>query len=310
MSSVMQEVNRKEENQRAGESWLKQEPKRFLGAFLGAFIYAVGVNTFLRPLHLYSGGFMGFSQLINTILKDFIGINLKIDVSGIIYYIMNIPGLIIAYRTMRRRFVVKTVLTVTMMTAMLTIIPIQTQPVLDETIANCLIAGIMAGIGVGLILKMGSCDGGMDLIGMIMIQKNGNTSVGRISIMSNLLLYGIFLLLFDIPTVIYSFFFSVVCSVTYDRVHTQNINVQTLIVTKMENTEPLEIEIMGQMGRGLTRWRAYGSYTGEEETILMAVISKYEIAQLRSIVHQIDPRAFVMIDEGVGIDGHFVKKIT
>ena len=309
MPSVMQEVNRKE-NATANDSWIRQEPKRFAGVVLGILIYSVGVNTFLKPLHLYAGGFMGFAQLCNTLLHDYLGVHWKLDISGIVYYILNIPGLVIACKTMRPRFVVKTVLTVSIMTIMLTIIPIQPEPVLDETIANCLIAGIMAGIGVGIVLRMGSCDGGMDLIGMIMIQKNGHSSVGRINIIANIVLYGIMLLLFDIPIVIYSLIYSVVCSITYDKVHTQNINVQTLIVTKMKDVDKLEIEIMGEMHRGLTRWKAYGSYTGEEETILMAIISKYEINQLKAIVHQFDPHAFVMMDEGVGIDGHFIKKIT
>ena len=309
MPSVMQEVNRKERAAENG-SWIREEPKRFAGVVLGVLIYSVGVNTFLKPLHLYAGGFMGFAQLCNTLLHDYLGIHWKLDISGIIYYILNIPGLVIAFKTMRRRFVVKTVLTVTIMTAMLTLIPIQQQPVLDEIIANCLVAGIMAGIGVGIVLRMGSCDGGMDLIGMIMIQKNGQSSVGQINIISNIVLYGIMLLLFDVPLVIYSLIYSVVCSITYDKVHTQNINVQTLIVTKMKDVDKLEIEIMGEMHRGLTRWKAYGSYTGEDETILMAIISKYEINQLKAIVHQFDPHAFVMMDEGVGIDGHFIKKIT
>ena len=309
MSSVMHEVDLKEQKNRS-TPWIRQELIRFPGIIVGVLIFAFGVNMFLRPLHLYSGGFMGFSQLCNTLLHDYLGVKWKLDISGIVYYLLNIPALIIAYRTMQKRFVFKTIINVTLITVVMTMIPIPSAPILEEKIANCLVAGIMAGVGIGLMLRMGSCDGGMDLVGMILIKNKGHFSVGQVNIFANIILYGIFLFLFDVPTVIYSLIYSVINSTACDRVHTQNINVQALIVTKLPDISPLEIEIMGQMNRGLTRWNACGSYTGEEENILMAVISKYEITQLKSIVHQIDPKAFVMIDEGVAVDGHFVKKIT
>lgn len=308
MASMMQAVNEREQKNR--DPGLKQEAQRAVGIVLGVLIYTVGVNLFLRPLQLYSGGIMGFAQLVNTVLRDYLGLELDRDISGIIYYLMNIPGLVIAFRVMRRRFMVKSILTVSLITVMLTLIPIPETPILEERIANCLIAGIMAGIGVGMVLRMGASDGGMDLIGMILIQTKGNVSVGGVNNAANCILYGICLLLFDVPTVIYSLIYSVICSIVFDLVHTQNINVQVMIITKLQDTSPLEIEIMGRMYRGLTRWNATGSYTGEQETILMTIISKYEIAQLRSIVHQFDPHAFVMLDEGVGVDGYFIKKLT
>ena len=226
------------------------------------------------------------------------------------HYGATADGLILAYRFMSKRFVVKTIFTVTLMTLLLTVIPIPKEPILQEPIGNCLIAGILGGAGIGLVLRTGSCDGGMDLIGMILIQTKGNMSVGRVNIFCNCILYGICLVLFDMQIAIYSLIYSVISSMTCDRVHTQNINAQVMIITKMEDVTRLEIEIMGQMHRGLTKWGATGSYTGDSATILMAIVSKYEITQLKTIVHSIDPHAFVMIDEDVNVDGHFLKKLT
>ena len=304
----MQAVNEKEKRMAASPEF-KKELKRLPWIIAGVLIYSVGINLFLRPLKLYSGGFMGFAQLIDTLLKNHIHLRIP-DLSGILYYIMNVPGLILAYRFMSKRFVVKTIFTVTLMTLLLTVIPIPKEPILQEPIGNCLIAGILGGAGIGLVLRTGSCDGGMDLIGMILIQTKGNMSVGRVNIFCNCILYGICLVLFDMQIAIYSLIYSVISSLMCDRVHIQNINVQALIVTKMEVVEPLEIELMGRMHRGITRWGGYGGYTGHEETILMVVISKYEIAQLKSIVRRIDPKAFILIDEGVQIEGNFLKKLT
>ncbi len=310
MSRVKDEV-RKREARVESASGIGQEALRVPGILIASVIYSIGINMFLRPLHLYSGGFMGFAQLLTTLLRDFFGVNTgKLDLSGIFYYLFNLPAIVIAFRTMRKRFVVKSVLTVTCITALLTIVPIPAKPILEERIANCLVAGIMAGAGVGLSLLMGASDGGMDLIGMILVQKNGHFSVGKVNIAANCVLYGICLLLFDIPTVIYSLIYSVISSMMCDRVHIQNINSQVLIVTKLRDTEPMEIEIMGEMNRGLTRWEGKGSFTGEQETILMAVVNKQELHQLLVIVRSHDPAAFVMVDEGVGVEGHFLRKIT
>ena len=81
MASVFQAVN---EREKAAEQqpWLKEEGSRALGIILGSVIYALGVNLFLRPLHLYSGGFMGFAQLLTTVLREYAGLDKAVTVVG------------------------------------------------------------------------------------------------------------------------------------------------------------------------------------------------------------------------------------
>ena len=115
---------------------------------------------------------------------------------------------------------------------------------------------------------------------------------------------------FDVPTAIYSLINSVISSSTCDRVHTQNINVQATLVTKLEDTEPMEVAIMGSMGRGLTKLEASGRFTGENESLFLIVISKYEIGKLLSVIRTYDPGAFIILNENIRVEGHFVKKLT
>ena len=157
---------------------------------------------------------------------------------------------------------------------------------------------------------MGASDGGSDTIGMIISETNGKLSVGRIALLLNCVLYGIMLFLFDIPTVIYSLIYSSFNSIACDRMHTQNISSQALIITKLDDTGPLEVEVMGRLHRGMTKWKVRGSYTGDEETILLVLVSKYEMTQLRSIVHRFDEHAFMSVTEGVDVEGRFRRKLT
>lgn len=70
-------------------------------AVLGAFIYAIGINLFVVPLHLFTGGMVGFCQLLRSAILGILGIkSLSFDLSGIIYYILNVPLFIIAYRSL------------------------------------------------------------------------------------------------------------------------------------------------------------------------------------------------------------------
>jgi len=311
--SVEELVVQEEEQMARDDTGVKAAKKESLKIpviILGALIYSVGMNLFLRPLHLYSGGLMGFAQLIQDIMTR-AGVNLhNFNISGVLYYILNAPGLIIAAKKMRRRFILKTLLAVTAVTVLLSIIPIPNSPIMEDSLTNTIMAGLICGAGVGIMLWTGACDGGMSIIGMILINIRGKGSVGHINIATNAVLYTIMLFLFDVPTVIYSLIYSVFCSIAADKIHTQNIFTQVTIITKLEDTKPMEVEVMGRLHRGMTEIHAKGIFTGEPVRIFIIYLSKYEVGRLKAIVKSYDERAFIVEDEGVRIDGNFLKKIT
>ena len=87
-----------------------QESLKLPIILIGSLIYSFGINVFLKPLHLYSGGFMGMCQLIQTLLQDYVHIIPKnADITGILYWILNAPALAYAYKKMRRRFFYKSI---------------------------------------------------------------------------------------------------------------------------------------------------------------------------------------------------------
>ena len=82
---------------------MKKIVKTNIIAILGNLLYAIGINIFIAPLHLYSGGMFGFCQLIRTFLEKFFDFG-NIDFAGILYFIANIPLLILAYKKIGKRF--------------------------------------------------------------------------------------------------------------------------------------------------------------------------------------------------------------
>ncbi len=286
------------------------EGKRLIIALGGAAVYALGMNLFVVPNKLYSGGLMGGAQVIRTLLVDYLHLPLgNFDIAGLIYYAVNVPILLLAMKNIGKQFLVKTIACVTAMTVFLSLIPIPAQPLLPNDVLACsVIGGIMCGFGMGTALRMGGSLGGTDIIGMLMIKKKNNVSVGRLSLTVNLVLYTICLFLFDVSTVIYSLIYAFVSSFSIDREHSQNINVEVQIITKNDN-RAMEEEIFRELNRGITRLDSTGAYTNEKSNILYILISKYEVSRLKSIVLKYDPQAFIVMNEGVTVVGHYIKRL-
>ncbi len=283
------------------------EGRRVLESLAGAFLYAVGVNLFIVPAGFYTGGIMGICQVIRTLLAEYLHLDLGgLDIAGILYYIANVPIFCIAYTQIGRKFFAKTLFTVTAQTVLLSLIP--TAAVLDDRMAACMVGGILSGAGVGIVLRAGASSGGMDVIGMLLIRWKHDFSVGKVNMMVNAALYAVCLFLFDIQIVVYSVIYAAVHAVAMDRMHIQNINVEVHIITKA-NTILLEKEIFEELGRGITKWKTLGAYTYEKSHILYITMSKYEVHRLRAIVQKHDPQAFIVVNEGVTVLGHYLKKL-
>ncbi|EOS70666.1 hypothetical protein C818_01263 [Lachnospiraceae bacterium MD308] len=274
----------------------------------GNLIYCLGFNLLIVPMGFYSGGFMGVSQLAGLFLTQ--GLHLPIppeaNITGIIYFAINVPLLYLGYRMLGKEFAVKTLIMTGMMSAFLVVIPIPKVPYVEDYLTACIIGGIVCGLGSGLVLRGRSSAGGQDIIGLCCAKKFPNFSVGKVTIIMNIFVYGVCMFLFDIQIVIYSLIYATVLSVAVDRVHIQNINMSVMIFTKKVG---ISKAIMEQTGRGVTNWDGEGAYTNRTSYILFVLISKYEVAQLKRIVRNLDPNAFMIFTEGCSVEGNFEKRL-
>ena len=290
------------------ESEKRQNLNQLAWAIGGAFLFAVGINLIITPLGLYNGGFMGMAQLIRTFLVEFLNLSFlgQIDIAGIIYLIINVPLLYLAWRSMGRGFFIRSIITIIIQTVFLTVIPVPASPVIEDMLTACIIGGLIAGAGVGMILRGGSSGGGQDIVGVYCAKRFPNVSVGKISIMMNISVYAVCALLFDIKIVIYSIIYATVLGLATDRIHIQNINTGVMIFTKKLG---ISRAIMEETGRGVTNWDGQGAYTSETSYILYVMISKYEENKIKRIVHGIDPNAFMIFSEGSRVVGNFEKRL-
>lgn len=282
---------------------------RLVLAVVGSLIYSVGINYFVTPAGLYTGGFLGVGQITRTLLVQNCGMDFGgIDIAGLIYFALNIPVYLIAFRSISGRFGAKSLLCTVCNTIFLSVLVPPAEPILYDVLAASILGGIIAGAGIGLMLYDGGSSGGMDILGVYLLKKFPGLSVGKVNMAFNITLYIVCLLLFNVQVAIYSIIYSVFSGLIVDKLHQQNIAVMAWVFTKRKDNALREY-VTGKLHRSMTYWDGTGAYQNNETEIFCICLSKYELEELRHALQTIDPEAFLVVQEGVHIHGNYKKNI-
>ena len=282
---------------------------RLAACVVGELIAAAAVNLFIVPLNLYTGGLLGVCQLLRTLAQTHLGWSFgAYDVAGILYLLLNIPILLLAYKTLGKALVFKTLVCTTSYSLFYSLIPIPSAPIVADRLTACLLGGILAGVGSGIVLTCGGSGGGLDVVGLCLSKRGSRFTVGKFSLTFNFFLYAACLVLFSPEVAIYSVIYNFFTAMVLDRMHQQNVSVQALIFTKGDEGT-LARFIIENLGRSVTYWEGIGAYSGENVHVLCVCLSKFEIEELVHAVHTVDPHAFVTTQEGTRIYGNFQRRL-
>ena len=287
---------------------LQRETSNMLWAILGVACYAAAYRWFLVPADLYSGGFTGVSQLIKLFLVEGLGLHVpkEMDLTGSILWCINLPLFVLGYKSIGKKFLYRTIIAVCIQSVLLTVIPAPDKLLLDDLLLNCVVGGVLSGFGVGITLRAGGSGGGTDIVGMYCAKHYPEFGVGKLNMVINLFVYTIAAIRYDVEVAAYSMIFSIVAGIMMDRVNDQNIKVSVFVVTKEKG---MGEKINRTMIRGVTSWKAWGEYSRSEEIVHMVVVNKYELLQLKKLIRQEDPHAFVQVMSPDMIIGNFEKRL-
>lgn len=282
------------------------ERRKYLELTAGTMISVVGLQLFITPAGLYNGGTIGLSQILRTLLEEYLGLSFGIDLAGIINLVINIPLMVMAYFILSRRFLLRTAFVMLVQTIAISAIHI-TQPIVTDRLTSCLVGGMVAGVGCGIILRAGGSGAGFDIIGVWLARTRVRAGVGTLTTAMNACVYLACAVLFSLPTAIYSVIYAVFSAMMIDRVHTQNISCGVIIISRRDD---LHEHIMADLERGVTYWRGSGGQSGEGMYIYYTVVSKYEEILLRRLVRQEDEHAFMVVDQDQRVYGNFVRRLS
>lgn len=287
---------------------MRQFFKDYFFIIAGTFIYSAALNLLIVPLGLYSGGIVGIAQIIRTFLTNYLHLSFPsmFDMAGLITFMLNVPLLYLAFKRLGKRFFVRTLVSSTASSFFLSVLKISSGPVISDRLTACIIGGFIEGFGTGLTLRAGGSGGGTDILGMLMVKKDPNASVGKISVIFNVFVFGICAFEFDYTVAIYSIIFNIIGSFTIDKLHYQNIKISAVVITKSGAAAQA---IMTELERGVTILSGCGGYTGETVNVLVTVISKYEEQRLKKIVTELDPHSFIIFYDRTNVTGNFIKRL-
>ncbi|MCL7748171.1 MULTISPECIES: YitT family protein [Halalkalibacter] len=271
-----------------------QEIQKIVVIVVGALFLAAGLNFFLIPANVFASGFTGVAQLLATVIPLS---------TGIMLFILNIPVAILGWLKIGKSFTIYSFVNVVLTTFFLEVLPVWAFS--PDILLNAVFGGVILAFGAGITLKWGASSGGLDIIALI-LSRVSDRPVGVYFLILNSIIVITAGLLFDPEQALYTLVALYVSSRVIDAIYTRHVKLTAMIVTKQ--AEVLREAIHERVTRGITRIPAKGGYTYEDKEILMIVITRYELYELKKVIQEVDPHAFTNIVETAGIFGFFRKE--
>jgi uncharacterized membrane-anchored protein YitT (DUF2179 family) len=270
---------------------IKQEIKKLLFLAIGTLITALSYALFQVPYNIAAGGISGLSIIIN----NFTGWPV-----GTLYLIMNIPLLILGFFYLGRwTFVIRTMVAVIIFSTatdlFLLYLPnmLDTYPLTDDTLLAAMYGGIISGLGIGLVYRAGATIGGTGIVGRIIQRKKG-IPLSQIYLYTDGLIVLAAGVIFGWEISLYALLALFLSGITADYTLEGPSSVRTATIIT-NRPDSLSEALMAELGRGVSQWEITGSYTGENHAMLTCTVYRPQVSDLKQVVAQVDPQAFVTI---------------
>lgn len=262
---------------------------------LGALIQAVSLRIFFVPANLASGGVSGISQLIN----HFTGWPI-----GLMVLIGNIPLFLLGWRFLGgHRFALRTavaIVTYSLLTDLLLKIPAFTyysniliNDLKGDIFLNALYGAIISGIGYGLVYRARGTSGGSDILARILNKWRGVSMTQSYLVVDTAVILSAGFV-FGWKQALYAMITLYVSGLVSETVLEGGETVRTAMIVTSK-PEDVSVKVIENLERGVTYLEGRGAYTGNSRPVLYCVVSRAEVATLKTIVHEIDPEAFMVI---------------
>ena len=274
--------------------YLKNQFRRYVMVALGSFISGVGINAFLIPHQLFSGGVSGVAMILYFLFAWPIGVQI---------IILNIPIFYAAYRLLDKDYVICGIFGMLIFSLATDATRFLTEiHLVDDTLLAAIYGGVISGIGAGLIFRVGGSAGGVDVIATI-VKKYYSLNVGLVGFLINIFLMLVAAALFGVKPAMYTLLSFFVGSRVTDAVIEGLNRKKTILIISDKNDEIAEA-ILDEVGRGATFLDGTGAYTGKDKKVLLIVVTLTQIAKIKFIAEKTDPHAFMIVQDAAEVLGH------
>jgi uncharacterized membrane-anchored protein YitT (DUF2179 family) len=261
---------------------------------LGSWLCAVAINGILIPHRFFGAGFTGVSLVIHYLVPS-----LPV---AVLYFVLNIPLYALGWMFVGRRFFLYSIAGLLIFSATLAWTSISL-PVYDMLL-SALLAGIIMGVGSGIILRSLGSAGGLDILSIILM-KRFSIRLGSSILAFNTLVLAAGAVLFSLETALYTLVYLYVSSSMVNLVVT-GLSQRKAVYVISPQWKRISQEIMEQIQRGVTIIGGRGGYTDRDQQILYTVITFRELPRLKQLISVIDPNAFVVVTDTLEVMGQRV----
>ncbi|MBT9151925.1 MAG: hypothetical protein DDT35_00135 [Firmicutes bacterium] len=258
---------------------------------IGTLSSAASFNLMLLPNRMLAGGVAGLSIIIGTITGWPI---------GILVFVLNLPILYLGYKYVGGKFILLTTFAVLSFSTFLDLVPVSSA--VEDILLASIFGGALNGLGLGLVFKVGASTGGTDVLGVILNRKF-SLSIGEVLMAFNAIIVGLGAMLFDLNAALYTLIAMFVTARIVDSMQVSRDKKKALIVSS--KSDALAEALNVKLGRGVTFFYGEGAYEHSQRKIIMCILTRFELAQLKEVVFGIDPAAFVTISDVDEVVGRF-----
>lgn len=280
-----------------GKSKTRPKFKNFLLLLLAGMINAFGVTMFLFPVKLYDSGMSGLSMLLDQITPP--GLSLSVFL-----VLLNVPVFIFGLRKQGLTFTLYSIFAVGVYSLssylIMNVLPVDVSfvsPLAGEDLLLCAIfGGVISGVGSGLTIRSGGAIDGIDVLSVTFAKRIG-ISIGSFVLIFNTILYivcGLVIKSWILP--LYSIVTYFVGSKTVDFV-VQGFDSSKCAMIVTTKANEITSELSESFKAGGTIVNAKGGYTKEDKQIIYFIVNRFQINRLKAIVHEIDPKAFISLQD-------------
>lgn len=272
--------------------------KRYLLTAFGAFIMALALNLFLIPSDIAPGGVSGLSVVINHVT----GISV-----GLLVLAINIPIFILGAKSFNCEFVLISLFGMVSLSSLIDVFSFLT-PVTQDMLLSSVYGGVIMGLGIGIVFRAQSSTGGTDIVAQVLKKRFPEFSVGRFVLLIDALIVLIAGAVYQKwEVVLYSAVAIYISSYVVELI-VEGIDFAKVAYVISDKPEEIAMKISEKLTRGTTALNGSSIYTGNEKTVLMCVVKKYEIGKLKDIIQKTDSNAFVIVSDTREVLGNGFKK--
>jgi uncharacterized membrane-anchored protein YitT (DUF2179 family) len=264
------------------------------GIIIGSIIVSFAFNLFLIPHGIMSSGISGLSIIFSMLTS----VN-----TGVYNFLLNFPLLVLGYLKLGRKFILYTILSV--ITISITLYAIPVFKLAEDPILSSIFGGAIVGLGIGIIFRSSGSSGGFDIIGMLLTRRK-DFPMGTLLFAMNSIVILLSGFLFSWDAALNTLVSIFVLGKVIDKVHTHHVKLTLMIITR--KGEEVKQHLLKNVYRGVTVIDSVGGYSNENSNVIITVISRYELTEVKTLIEEIDPDAFVNITETLEVMGLFHRK--